>query len=101
MDKSLRECSRGPTAYGNIQKVQKGDVFVLPAGVSHASIESKDDFEYVGFYEVDAPMWDMNYCKDDAEMTATKAERCAQVPIPQADPVFGVDGPLPKIWQSI
>ncbi|EAU30074.1 conserved hypothetical protein [Aspergillus terreus NIH2624] len=30
--------------------VEKGDVFVLPAGTCHASLESEGDYEFIGLY---------------------------------------------------
>ena len=37
--------------------VSVGDVIVLPAGVAHCSVESSDDYEYVGLYpEVSFPI---------------------------------------------
>lgn len=35
---------------GMTLRVKQGDVFVLPAGVSHAAIEFDDEYEFIGFY---------------------------------------------------
>ncbi|KAF1995919.1 hypothetical protein P154DRAFT_473642 [Amniculicola lignicola CBS 123094] len=81
--------------------LNEGDCFMLPAGVSHCSIESEGDYEHMGFVVNDAPQWDMNFCKDDSEMTRIKAKACAELPIPTTDPVYGAGGALPKIWREI
>ncbi|KAF2193524.1 hypothetical protein K469DRAFT_691090 [Zopfia rhizophila CBS 207.26] len=81
-------------------KVAEGDVFVLPAGVSHCSIESEGDYEFIGLYPKGSPAWDMNYCKETPEETKVKAVDCSKVPVPDLDPVFGKSGPLPRLWQN-
>lgn len=43
----------------------------------------------------------MNYCKDDAEVTEQKKERSWSVPIPETDPVYGAEGPLPRVWREV
>ncbi|KAJ9643128.1 hypothetical protein H2201_009002 [Coniosporium apollinis] len=85
---------------GKKLQVAQGDVFVLPAGVSHCSIDSEGDYEYIGFYPEGSPKWDMNYCKETPEQTRRKAVDCYNVPIPDTDPVYGASGPLPIIWQD-
>ncbi|GME33277.1 uncharacterized protein K452DRAFT_234076 [Neofusicoccum parvum] len=76
--------------YGLKLFVQKGDVFVFPAGIAHASFEDKDDYEFVGLYPdgplVDGTRYDMNYAKAGPEETKKLAEASAQVPIPHSDP---------------
>ncbi|KAH6669902.1 hypothetical protein B0J14DRAFT_106948 [Halenospora varia] len=87
-------------------KVQKGDVFVFPAGVSHASIDSKGEYEYVGLYpernerSEDGEAFDMHYCDATPDETKKLAARCAQTPVPDLDPLYGRDGPLPRIWKD-
>ncbi|KAF2138420.1 uncharacterized protein K452DRAFT_234076 [Aplosporella prunicola CBS 121167] len=84
--------------------VGKGDVFVFPAGISHASLEAKDDYEYIGFYPdaalVEEKRFDMNWGDKGPEETQRLAKLCTEVPVPEADPLYGVDGPLPKIWRE-
>lgn len=37
---------------GTIISVSSGDVLVLPAGTAHASVESSEDYKYIGVYPV-------------------------------------------------
>jgi uncharacterized protein YjlB len=78
-------------------ELARGDVVVLPAGVAHKSIETSPDFKVVGAY-ADGRAYDMKRGKPD-EPQACEQE-IAQVPLPNADPVFGADGPLLQHWQS-
>jgi uncharacterized protein YjlB len=75
--------------------VSAGDVVVIPAGVAHACIEASDDFAVVGAYPNGA---DYNTIRDDPGALAASQQRIAQVPVPDADPVDGADGPLVKLW---
>ncbi|EPE30557.1 RmlC-like cupin [Glarea lozoyensis ATCC 20868] len=77
-----------------------GDAIVLPAGVAHCSLESSDDYEYVGLYPKGSPHWDNNFCKAGLEETIEKEINARAVPIPPSDPVFGAGGPLVEIWKQ-
>ena len=72
-----------------------GDVVVIPAGVAHACINASDDFAVVGAYPNGA---DYDTVRDDPGALAASQQRIAQVPLPDADPVDGADGPLMKLW---
>jgi uncharacterized protein YjlB len=72
-----------------------GDVVVIPAGVAHACIEASDDFAVVGAYPNGS---DYDTIRDDPGALAASQQRIAQVPVPDADPVDGADGPLVKLW---
>lgn len=83
---------------------QAGDVFVLPAGVAHCSIDSDGDYEYIGLYPGE-PLpnglrFDIHWCKDGPEKTKELAQAAANVPIPECDPLYGRGGPLPRIWRE-
>lgn len=73
-----------------------GDVLVLPAGVSHKNLDSSDDFCVVGGY-AGGRSYDMKYGHADERPDAD--ERIAGVPLPEADPVYGKDGPLMRHWR--
>jgi uncharacterized protein YjlB len=47
-----------------------------------------------------SPHWDNNWCKASPEETQEKANQARQVPIPQHDPIFGLNGHLPKLWNG-
>jgi len=81
--------------------LKEGDAIVLPAGVAHCSLESSDDYEYVGLYPKGSPHWDNNFCKAGEDETNQKAANARAVPIPDSDPVFGAGGPLVQIWRGV
>lgn len=49
------------------EKVKKGDVILLPAGVGHRLPEGSDQFEMVGSYPAGADKWDMCYGREGKE----------------------------------
>lgn len=81
------------------QKVylESGDVVVLPAGTGHKRLEASSDFRIAGAYP-----GDMSY----NTRTGVQGERpkvlqeIEEVPIPDTDPVYGIDGPLTKLWSK-
>lgn len=80
---------------GDLVSVTMGDVVVVPAGVAHALINASDDFAVVGAYPNGS---DYDTVRDDPKALASSQQRIAQVPLPDADPVDGADGPLMKLW---
>jgi uncharacterized protein YjlB len=70
-----------------------GPIFFLPspAPVAHAAQKSSSE-------EQGSPRWDNNWCKASPEETQQKAERARQVPVPQHDPIVGLNGHLPQLW---
>ena len=44
--------------------------------------------------------WDNNFCKADSAETQEKARNAKAVPIPEHDPISGLDGPLTAIWKE-
>ncbi|KAI5359437.1 hypothetical protein Slin14017_G103390 [Septoria linicola] len=81
--------------------MKAGDIAVHAAGVAHRNVESSSDYEYVGLYPKGAPHWDNNYCKAGSSETEAKKQAAEQVPLPDYDPIYGLDGPLPKIWRGV
>jgi len=81
---------------GELVAVTTGDVIVVPAGVGHALINGSDDLLVVGAY-ADGRNWDT--IRDDPDVIAESRRRIAEVPLPDADPVDGADGPLMKLWR--
>ncbi len=75
--------------------LEAGDVVVIPAGVSHECLEQTDDFQGVGAYpEGQEP----DIMKGSRSERPAADMRIDQVPLPQADPVLGRDGPLTHLW---
>ncbi|GGN93827.1 cupin domain-containing protein [Saccharibacillus kuerlensis] len=77
--------------------LQAGDVIVLPAGTGHKRITASDDFRVVGAYP-DGTDYNTRI-ENDGKREQSLGE-IAEVPIPNTDPVYGDDGPLPKIWSG-
>ena len=75
--------------------VCRGDVIIIPAGVAHKNLNAGRNFQIVGAYPLDQGP-DMCYGKAGERPQADK--NIAKVPLPQMDPVYGVDGPLAKHW---
>jgi uncharacterized protein YjlB len=71
-------------------------VIVIPAGVAHQNIGASADFAVVGAYP-DGREWDLLRGRAGER---PKADRTiAALPIPDYDPIYGPEGPLPQIWR--
>ncbi|KAL4739375.1 hypothetical protein BDV11DRAFT_215298 [Aspergillus similis] len=77
--------------YGMKLTVQKGDVFVLPA---------LDIDDGKGILEATGHRFDMNYGFKPPEETSALAKQSESVTIPPLDPLYGLDGPLPRLWKE-
>lgn len=77
--------------------LEEGDVVIIPAGVAHKNISEDSDIVCVGAYP-EGQSYDLMRGKPeelDKAMTALK-----NLPLPEADPLYGVNGPLMKNWIS-
>ena len=81
---------------GPAVEAEPGDVIVIPAGVAHKCLEASG-FRVVGAYPRGQD-FDMNR-GTPGERPATEAN-IARVPLPEADPVLGADGPLRQHWSA-
>ena len=82
---------------GKTLRLKAGDVVVLPAGTGHKRLAKSKDLLVVGAYPgkggYDEPKpGDVDH--DEAVM------RIAKVRVPFADPVYGVRGPLKRLWKK-
>lgn len=73
--------------------------------MAHTSKDHEGGYEFIGLYPeggegTDGHPWDMNWCKESEERTREVGERARKVPIPPADPLYGVDGPLVRLWRE-
>ncbi len=80
-------------ASGIEREVAAGDALVLPAGTGHENLGSSPDLLVVGAYPP-GQRWDLLRGGADARVRA----RIARVPRPATDPLFGREGPLPRLW---
>jgi uncharacterized protein YjlB len=83
---------------GVVLPVGAGDVVIIPAGVAHRNVGASLDFRCVGAYPP-GQRWDMNYGKDGERPQADR--NIARVLLPQADPVYGIHGPLEEYWRAL
>ncbi|OJD19549.1 hypothetical protein AJ78_00521 [Emergomyces pasteurianus Ep9510] len=82
---------------GILVPVTAGDVIVIPAGITHSCVESVNDYHYVGVYPKNAPHWRNEFGKGPVDVVAVRKETSA-VEMPEADPVYGNEGPLMYLW---
>jgi uncharacterized protein YjlB len=76
-------------------ELRAGDAVAIPAGTGHQCLESSPDFHAVGAYpEGQEP----DIMHADAATIQDARIRIDQVPLPESDPIFGADGPLPELW---
>jgi len=76
-------------------EVTRGDVVIIPAGVTHKNLDSDPDFRVVGAYPI-GQSWDMRYGEPQERPRADR--NIARVALPESDPVHGVGGPMKDYW---
>jgi uncharacterized protein YjlB len=81
---------------GVLIEVCAGDVVVIPAGVGHRNEGSSADLEVVGAYPENH---EPDICTGDGSERDRALKALAHVPLPNADPVFGAEGPLFDRWK--
>ena len=80
--------------------LEAGDVVVLPAGTGHKRLSSTGELEVVGAYP-EGRDWDLIRVNDADERLLKEARATiAALPLPRTDPIYGKDGPLPRLWES-
>ena len=87
----------GGPVNGDRFELETGDVAILPAGTGHCNVGSSGDFLVVGAYPCRQD-WDLRR-GDPAEHDEAVAN-VKRVPLPEADPVRGPQGPLLDLWTS-
>lgn len=87
-------CFGGEENEGRVElEAKKGDVIIVPAGVSHRLMEDMiygDGFEMVGSYPV-GKEWDMCYGRPGEKQ---KVKEIKNVEWFKKDPVYGNEGPV-------
>ncbi len=81
---------------GETLEVQAGDMVIIPAGVGHKNAGSSGDFSVVGAYLRGQESYDLRTGEDGERPEVL--ENIRNVPLPEADPLFGEDGPLLRHW---
>jgi uncharacterized protein YjlB len=82
-------------ARGRNIKVKAGDVLVLPAGTGHQRLSMSRDLLVVGGYPRKGG-YDM--CHPTRADHDRAGPRIAKAKRPRADPVYGAEGPLTRLW---
>lgn len=82
---------------GDVFNVHIGDVIIIPAGVGHKCLSHSIDFLVVGAYPGGASA-DMK--KGEAGERPEADENISKVPIPDTDPLYGMEGGLVDIWKE-
>jgi uncharacterized protein YjlB len=77
--------------------VTAGDVVVLPAGTGHQRLSDSEGLSVIGGYP-DGGRYDL--CRGGGSEHAQALQTIPQVPLPECDPLYGVDGPLLALWQD-
>jgi uncharacterized protein YjlB len=75
---------------GRLFRLKAGDMLVLPAGVGHKREGGDEGLKVIGAYPRGQSHFDMK----------RKGRAVPRVPLPETDPFYGEDGPLPRIWGS-
>jgi uncharacterized protein YjlB len=78
-------------------EVATGDVLVLPAGTGHCNLGAGGDLLVVGAYP-DGMRWDLR--RGDPREHDEVLANITAVPLPSADPVGGLGGPLIALWHG-
>lgn len=73
---------------GKTVTLKAGDLIVLPAGTGHRRLSGSSDLLVVGAYP--AGQTDYDICRE--------GRKTPHVPVPETDPFFGADGPVPQLW---
>jgi uncharacterized protein YjlB len=81
---------------GRIYRLKAGDVAVLPAGTGHQCLDASKDFLVVGAYPPSGTYDECTELEDHARALKT----IPKVARPRKDPLYGVEGPLLKLWRK-
>jgi uncharacterized protein YjlB len=73
-----------------------GDVAILPAGTGHQCLWAGPELMVIGAYPKTGKY---DLCRGSKAEHAKAVESIPDVPMPDTDPVYGVDGPLMSLWQ--
>ena len=85
--------------HGPVLTVNAGDVIILPAGTGHERIGPPRNLLVVGAYPLGAGGGKYDE-PEPADILHEEARRAiTAVPPPASDPVFGMHGPLARLWR--
>jgi uncharacterized protein YjlB len=84
-------------ANGDVLEIAAGDVVVLPAGTGHQCLFASPDLVVIGAYPRRGKY---DLCRGSKAEHAKALLTIPDVPLPDADPVHGSDGPLMALWRA-
>jgi uncharacterized protein YjlB len=82
---------------GREVEIAQGDVAVLPAGTGHQCLWHSPDLMVIGAYPKTG-RYDL--CRGSKGEHRKALISIPRVPMPEADPVFGKQGPLLRLWRQ-
>ena len=82
---------------GRTFELAPGDVVILPAGTGHQRLAASKDLLVVGAYPRSGKYDECRPTQADHDRALTTIPRLA---VPKKDPVYGREGPLPRLWQK-
>jgi len=74
-----------------------GDVCVLPAGTGHQCLWASPDLVVIGAYPRSGKY---DLCRGSKAEHAKALQTIPAVPLPDADPAYGAQGPLLRLWRG-
>jgi uncharacterized protein YjlB len=77
-------------------EINSGDILILPAGTGHKRLTSTSNFKIVGAYP-DGMEYNTMTEKEEDRLLSLKD--IPNVPLPDTDPVYGLEGPLLLKWR--
>jgi uncharacterized protein YjlB len=82
--------------HGRNLAMKAGDVLILPAGTGHQRLSMSDDLLVVGAYPRKGGYDMCRPTKGDHDRAAIAVAKARK---PRADPLYGADGPLMRLWR--
>jgi uncharacterized protein YjlB len=78
-------------------EIIQGDVVVLPAGTGHQCLWASPDLMVIGAYPKTGKY---DLCRGSKGEHTKALQTIPAVPLPESDPVYGKQGPLPQLWRD-
>ncbi|XXH00782.1 hypothetical protein Hte_007133 [Hypoxylon texense] len=98
---SLGRSPLDPPEKGMSLKVDRGDVIVLPAGVSHCSSTASSDYRFVVLFPTGAPRWVSVWFDQPMETVSDYKIQSQKVSLPSHDPIYGEGAGLVETWSKL
>jgi uncharacterized protein YjlB len=83
--------------HGEELEIAAGDVAILPAGTGHQCVWASSDLVVIGAYPKSGKF---DLCRGSKAEYAKALRTIPKVPVPDSDPVYGMQGPLLTLWRG-